>query len=118
MSDKLGPITFGTGHDEVFLGKDYNSVRNYSENIAAQIDTEVEKIILDSYERCNKILTSHVDKLHLVAKYLIENEKIDEQDFADLMAGKLVDKNEQTDNTADNAPEVIAQPESNELTED
>ena len=118
MSDKLGPITFGTGHDEVFLGKDYNSVRNYSENISAQIDTEVEKIILDSYERCNKILTSHVDKLHLVAKYLIENEKIDEQDFADLMAGKLVDKNEQTDNTADNAPEVIAQPESNELTED
>lgn len=118
MSDKLGPITFGTGHDEVFLGKDYNSVRNYSENIAAQIDTEVEKIILDSYERCNKILTSHVDKLHLVAEYLIKNEKIDEQDFADLMAGKLVDKNEQTDNTADNAPEVIAQPESNELTED
>ncbi len=114
MSDKLGPITFGTGHDEVFLGKDYNSVRNYSENIAAQIDTEVEKIILDSYERCNKILTSHVDKLHLVAKYLIENEKIDEQDFADLMAGKLVDKNEQTDNTADNAPEVIAQPENDE----
>lgn len=118
MSDKLGPITFGTGHDEVFLGKDYNSVRNYSENIAAQIDTEVEKIILDSYERCNKILTTHVDKLHLVAEYLIKNEKIDEQDFADLMAGKLVDKNEQTDNTADNAPEVIAQPESNELTED
>lgn len=114
MSDKLGPITFGTGHDEVFLGKDYNSVRNYSENIAAQIDTEVEKIILDSYERCNKILTSHVDKLHLVAKYLIENEKIDEQDFADLMAGKLVDKNEQTDNTADNAPEVIAQTENDE----
>ncbi len=118
MSDKLGPITFGTGHDEVFLGKDYNSVRNYSENIAAQIDTEVEKIILDSYERCNKILTTHVDKLHLVAEYLIKNEKIDEQDFADLMAGTLVDKNEQTDNTADNAPEVIAQPESNELTED
>lgn len=122
MSDKLGPITFGTGHDEVFLGKDYNSVRNYSENIAAQIDTEVEKIILDSYDRCNKILTTHVDKLHLVAEYLIKNEKIDEQDFADLMAGKLVDKNEQTDSTADNdnasAPEVIAQPESNESDED
>ena len=121
MSDKLGPITFGTGHDEVFLGKDYNSVRNYSENIAAQIDTEVEKIILDSYERCNKILTTHVDKLHLVAEYLIKNEKIDEQDFADLMAGKLVDKNEQTDNTScnDNAssPEVIAQPESNDSDE-
>ncbi len=97
MSDKLGPITFGTGHDEVFLGKDYNSVRNYSENIAAQIDTEVEKIILDSYERCNKILTTHVDKLHIVAKYLIDNEKIDEQDFADLMEGKIVGETEKTD---------------------
>ena len=112
MSDKLGPITFGTGHDEVFLGKDYNSVRNYSENIAAQIDTEVEKIILDSYERCNKILTTHVDKLHLVAKYLIENEKIDEQDFADLMAGKTVGENEKNDEVS--APEVIAQPENDE----
>lgn len=112
MSDKLGPITFGTGHDEVFLGKDYNSVRNYSENIAAQIDTEVEKIILDSYERCNKILTTHVDKLHLVAKYLIENEKIDEQDFADLMAGKAVGENEKNDEVS--APEVIAQPENDE----
>ena len=112
MIDKLGPITFGTGHDEVFLGKDYNSVRNYSENIAAQIDTEVEKIILDSYERCNKILTTHVDKLHLVAKYLIENEKIDEQDFADLMAGKAVGENEKNDEVS--APEVIAQPENDE----
>lgn len=112
MSDKLGPITFGTGHDEVFLGKDYNSVRNYSENIAAQIDTEVEKIILDSYERCNKILTSHVDKLHLVAKYLIENEKIDEQDFADLMAGKAVGENEKNNDVS--SPEVIAQPENDE----
>ena len=112
MSDKLGPITFGTGHDEVFLGKDYNSVRNYYENIAAQIDTEVEKIILDSYERCNKILTTHVDKLHLVAKYLIENEKIDEQDFADLMAGKAVGENEKNDEVS--APEVIAQPENDE----
>lgn len=112
MSDKLGPITFGTGHDEVFLGKDYNSVRNYSENIAAQIDTEVEKIILDSYERCNKILTSHVDKLHLVAKYLIENEKIDEQDFTDLMAGKAVGENEKNDDVS--SPEVIAQPENDE----
>ncbi len=110
MSDKLGPITFGTGHDEVFLGKDYNSVRNYSENIAAQIDTEVEKIILDSYERCNKILTTHVDKLHIVAKYLIDNEKIDEQDFADLMAGKIVGETEKTDDNF--APEVNAQLES------
>ncbi len=110
MSDKLGPITFGTGHDEVFLGKDYNSVRNYSENIAAQIDTEVEKIILDSYERCNKILTTHVDKLHIVAKYLIDNEKIDEQDFADLMAGKIVGETEKTDDNF--APDVNAQLES------
>lgn len=113
MSDKLGPITFGTGHDEVFLGKDYNSVRNYSENIAAQIDTEVEKIILESYERCNSILTTHVDKLHEVAQYLIVNEKIDESDFDKLMKGELNHTDDDKSNNSENndAPEVISQPD-------
>lgn len=117
MSDKLGPITFGTGHDEVFLGKDYNSVRNYSENIAAQIDTEVEKIILESYERCNSILTTHVDKLHEVAQYLIANEKIDESDFDKLMKGELNQAQDSGSNSAeaDAAPEVISQPDESDL---
>ena len=89
MSDELGPIAFGTGHDEVFLGRDYSNVRNYSETVAAKIDYIVGKIITDAYKRCEEILTTHSDKLTEVAEYLIKNEKIGEKDFADLMAGTL-----------------------------
>ena len=87
MSDELGPIAFGTGHDEVFLGRDYSSVKNYSETVAAKIDEVVGKIITDSYKKCQDILTTHNDKLKDVAEYLIANEKIGEKDFADLMSG-------------------------------
>ncbi len=89
MSDELGPIAFGTGHDEVFLGRDYSNVRNYSETIASKIDDIVRKIITDSYDRCHNILKEHYDQLEKVAKYLIKHEKIGEKDFADLMEGKL-----------------------------
>ena len=91
MSDELGPIAFGTGHDEVFLGRDYSNVRNYSESIAAKIDSVVGNIITDSYKKCNDILTEHSDKLTQVAEYLIKNEKIGEKDFADLMSGMLAE---------------------------
>lgn len=87
MSDELGPITFGTGHDEVFLGRDYSSVRNYSETVAAKIDSVVGEIVSNAYNRCLVILKTHLDKLTEVAEYLIKNEKIGEKDFADLMAG-------------------------------
>ncbi len=90
MSDELGPIAFGTGHDEVFLGRDYSSVKNYSETIAAKIDDVVGKIITDCYKKCYELLTTHNDKLAEVAEYLIVNEKINEKDFADLMQGVLV----------------------------
>ena len=90
MSDELGPISFGTGHDEVFLGRDYSNVRNYSESVAAKIDTVVGDIITDAYNRCTEILTVHGDKLTEVAEYLIKNEKIGEKDFNDLMEGKTL----------------------------
>ncbi len=89
MSDELGPIAFGTGHDEVFLGRDYSNVRNYSESVAAKIDSVVGNIITDAYKKCNDILSEHSDKLTQVAEYLIKNEKIGEKDFADLMSGVL-----------------------------
>ena len=90
MSDELGPIAFGTGHDEVFLGRDYSNVRNYSESVAAKIDAVVGDIITDAYNRCTEILTVHSDKLTEVAEYLIINEKIGEKDFNDLMEGKTL----------------------------
>ncbi|MBR5543956.1 MAG: ATP-dependent zinc metalloprotease FtsH [Clostridia bacterium] len=85
MSEKLGPIAFGSGNDEVFLGKDYNHMRNYSENVAAAIDEEVEAIIRDAYNRTEKILTEHIDQLHIVSEALIKLEKIDKEQFESLM---------------------------------
>ena len=85
MSEKLGPIAFGSDNDEVFLGKNYTHTRNYSENIAAAIDEEVEAIINNAYNRTETILTEHIDQLHLVSDVLIKLEKIDKEQFESLM---------------------------------
>ncbi len=85
MSDKLGPIAFGGGNREVFLGKDYGQVRNYSETVASQIDGEIEDIIRNAYGRTESILTEHMDKLHTVAQKLFENEKMTGEEFAAIM---------------------------------
>ena len=89
MSDELGPISFGTGNEEVFLGRDYSNIRNYSETVASKIDDVVREIIMDAYNRCTELLKEHADKLESVAEYLVKNEKIGEKEFADLMADKL-----------------------------
>ncbi len=91
MSENLGPITFGSGETEVFLGKDYSTVRNYSEEIAKDIDEEIKKIVTSGYNRCEEILRANIDKLHILAQYLIKNEKIDGNDFEKLMQGENVD---------------------------
>ena len=85
MSEKLGPIAFGGGNREVFLGKDYGQVRNYSETVASQIDEEIEEIIRNAYGRTESILTEHMDKLHIVAQKLFENEKMTGEEFAAIM---------------------------------
>lgn len=87
MSDKLGPITYGSGNDEVFLGRDYNHMRNYSEETAAEIDEEINSIMRNAYDRTHDILTEHIDNLHAVAQALIEREKIDGEQFKTLMEG-------------------------------
>ena len=97
MSEKLGPIAFGSDNDEVFLGKNYTHTRNYSENIAAAIDEEVEAIINNAYNRTETILTEHIDQLHLVSRVLIDLEKIDKEQFESLMTtGSLPGENEET----------------------
>lgn len=85
MSDKLGPIAFGSENHQVFLGKDYNNVRNYSESVASQIDDEIENIVRNAYQRTEAILSEHIDKLHVVAKKLFEEEKMTGEEFASLM---------------------------------
>ena len=81
MSDNLGTITFGSGQEEVFLGRDWTQTRNYSEETSAKIDEEVKKIIDKAYNKAKKILTMHSDKLHTVANILLEKEKIDGEEF-------------------------------------
>lgn len=89
FSEKLGPIVYGTDSTEVFLGRDINSSRNYSENVAAEIDTEVRKIIENAYEKAKKILEEHVDQLHFLSKYLLKFEKIDADEFEKIMSGEI-----------------------------
>ena len=90
MSEKLGPISYAAGEREVFLGKDYGSMKNYSENIASDIDSEIKSIITNAYNECEAILRAHLDKLTEVAEYLIENEKADRETFEAIMKGEFV----------------------------
>lgn len=92
MSEKLGPIVFGDQSNEVFLGKSFNHVRNYSENVAAKIDEEIEVIIKNAYSNTEKILSENLDKLHSVASALLEREKISGEEFRKLMNGEALDE--------------------------
>ncbi len=89
FSEKLGPVVYGQDEGEPFLGRDFNHIRDYSENVAAEIDSEVRDIIDTGYETAKDLLTAHMDQLHLVAAYLIEHEKIDGATFEKLMKGEL-----------------------------
>ncbi|KUP04549.1 cell division protein FtsH [Bacillus coahuilensis p1.1.43] len=85
MSDKLGPLQFGQAQGgQVFLGRDINSEQNYSDKIAYDIDTEIQRIIKESYERAKQILTKHKDKLNLIANTLLEVETLDAQQIKHL----------------------------------
>ena len=81
MSERLGTITFGADQEEVFLGRDLAHAKEYSEETAAIIDEEVKKIVDAGYAQAMSILSEHVDKLHAVAKVLLEKEKIDGDEF-------------------------------------
>ena len=93
FSEKLGPIVYGHDNSEVFLGRDYSQGRNYSENVAAEIDGEIRELIDTSYENAKQILLNHRDQLDKVAHYLMEHEKIDGDDFIKLMNGEPLDDN-------------------------
>ena len=91
MSEKLGTVLYGSGHSdtEVFLGRDFNNTKNYSEKIAAEIDDEIRLIIENAYAECKKILTEHIDKLHLIAGYLLRSEFMDGDMFKAAMENDL-----------------------------
>ncbi len=104
FSEKLGPVVYGQDDGEPFLGRDFNHIRDYSENVAAEIDNEIREIIDTGYETAREILTAHMDKLHLVAGYLVEHEKIDGATFDKLMKGQPEETASVSDflNTAEN----------------
>ena len=85
MSEKLGTITFGSGQEEVFLGRDFTTQKNFSEETSALIDSEVKRIIDTAYNRTEEILRTHIDKLHAVAGILLDKEKIDGDEFKNIM---------------------------------
>ncbi len=85
MSDVLGPRSFGTDQGEVFLGRDFSSSQDYSEEIAAKIDNEIHKIISDAYNKAKDILKSDIKKLHFIADFLLKNEVMDGEQFTAIM---------------------------------
>ena len=85
MSDRLGTITFGSGDEEVFLGRDFTKERNYSEETSGIIDEEVKRIIDTGYQTAVKLLKENMDKLQAVANVLLEKEKIDGEEFDAIM---------------------------------
>lgn len=111
MSDSIGPVVYDSGNGEVFLGKDYGHVNNYSEETSARIDAEVEKIMRQAYDKTVEILKEHYDKLELVANALLKKEKINGEEFENLMKyGTLEAPKEETaadesDNTLDTVTE-------------
>ena len=86
MSDKVGMINYGSDDDEVFIGRDLAHTRNYAEQTAALIDSEVKRIIDEAYEKAKTIISEHEDVLHKCAELLIEKEKINQNEFEALFS--------------------------------
>ncbi len=87
MSEVLGPRRFGSGHSEVFLGRDFSSTQDYSEEIAAKIDSEIHDIISNAYEKAKSVLRENIDKLHFISEFLLKNEIMDGEQFKAAMEG-------------------------------
>ena len=105
MSDTLGPINYTSGDGEIFIGRDMGHTKNYSEETAAKIDSEVHRIVGEAYKKTEDILNAHMSSLHEVAAYLIKNEKMSGEVFADIMAGTYSGPVEADDTAEDNSSE-------------
>ncbi len=77
MSDKLGPLTFGKKDEEVFLGRDFGSKRDFSDQVALEIDKEVKRLVVEAYDRTTRMLTEHIHSLRAIADALLEKEVLD-----------------------------------------
>ena len=109
FSDNLGPVVYGQGDHEVFLGRYYTNTPCYSDNVAAEIDNEIRTLIESAFTDAEKILNEHMDKLHVVAKYLMKYEKVDGATFEKLMNGELTESEFMGE--PDKTPEIQDTPE-------
>ena len=103
FSERLGPVVYGNDPNQTFLGRDLAQGKGYSETIASEIDNEIRDIMDESYESARRILSEHMDKLHEVARVLIEKEKISGEEFRDIMESSGVDYDAAPDADADDA---------------
>ena len=109
MSEKIGPVTFGHRQDQVFLGRDIARDKDYSEEVAAEIDKEVRAFLDDAYAATEKLLNENMDKLHLIAEALIERETLEKEEIADIVKhGRILTKEEREAMEAASDPVVEA----------
>ncbi|NLW23440.1 MAG: ATP-dependent metallopeptidase FtsH/Yme1/Tma family protein [Tissierellia bacterium] len=87
MSSNLGPMTYGTDDEEVFVGRDFGRTRNYSEEVAAAIDREMRSLIDKAYNKAEEILKENINALHRVAQALLEKETLDAKEFEEIFVG-------------------------------
>jgi cell division protease FtsH len=108
MSERLGPLAFGEKEGEVFLGRDFGHVKNYSESTAEAIDEEIRRIVEENYTRTRELLSKHRDALVKVSEALLERENIDGKEIREMIFGPEEKTEEKTEGPADKSPEDVA----------
>jgi len=103
LSDELGPVAYASDNNEVFIGRDYGHVRDFSEEVAARIDAEVRRIVEDGYNRALEILKEHFDEHQRLANFLLEFERVDEDEFLQIVKGELTIEKRREQETAKRA---------------
>jgi cell division protease FtsH len=88
MSDKLGPLTFGKNEEHIFLGREVARQKDYSEDTALAIDSEIKRIIVDCATRARQILEENIEKLHALARALLERESLDSEEIARILRAR------------------------------
>ena len=112
MSDRLGPMTYGTDEEEVFVGRDMGRGRNYSEDVASAIDQEMRRLIDVAYHKAEKLLKENMETLHRLAQALLEKETLDAREFESVFLGEeleevLVEETEEVEEIVEEAEETL-----------
>ena len=94
MSEKMGPLTYGAKEEQVFLGKDFSSQKNFSDQTAKLIDQEVKTLVMGGYTRATELLTQNRDKLEEMAQALLEHETLNAKNIQNILNGKDISDNE------------------------